>query len=83
MEFLQPLIQHPLANTLLTSFLLGAGLARIYWRVGLNPLWALLIFSSMIVPFSGPFLALLPLTIKKWPRFPKAAPAAKPIKTPI
>lgn len=56
---------------------------RLYRRVGLSPAYALLLFFSLLVPFSGFLLAVLPLAVKPWPRFPKAPTPVKPVKTPI
>jgi predicted PurR-regulated permease PerM len=56
---------------------------RLYQRVGLSRAWALLVFTSLLIPFLGFLLVLLPLAFKVWPNFPKSMPAPKPVKTPL
>ena len=77
------IISHPFAQTLLACLLMILPLARIYVRVGLNPLWSWLLFLSLLVPLLGPLAAFAPLALKKWPRFPAAPPPAKPKKVAI
>ena len=83
METFTELTKHPALPTLLFCVLALPALVRIYRRVGLNPLPALLIFTSLIVPFFGLVLALFPLCIKAWPKFPKLPEKPKPLKSPI
>ncbi|MBI3420182.1 MAG: hypothetical protein HY053_08630 [Proteobacteria bacterium] len=73
----------PLLHILIADLLLIWPLMRLYRRVGLSPLWALLIFASVLVPISGLLLAALPLTLKKWPNFPDPEKPRQPVKTPI
>lgn len=77
------LMHHPVMPTLLMALLSLYPLMRIYARVGLPRGWAFLIFSSILIPFSGYLLAVLPLVIFPWPHFPKPPEKTKPVKTPI
>lgn len=74
---------HPFLQNLLFCVLALWPLMRLYKRVGLSRFWALFIFASLVVPLSGLLLALLPLTIKKWPKFPPAPKPEKPVKVAI
>ncbi|MBY0427863.1 MAG: hypothetical protein K2Q32_01435 [Alphaproteobacteria bacterium] len=74
---------HPVTPTLLLCVLSVYPLMQLYKRVGLSPFYALLIFASLVVPFSGFMLVAFPLATKPWPNFPKAAPKPKPIKLEI
>ncbi|NDE90731.1 MAG: hypothetical protein EB059_06285 [Alphaproteobacteria bacterium] len=74
---------HPAIPTLLLCVLSLYPLMRIYKRVGLSPFYALLMFTSLVIPFSGFFFVALPIVMKPWPNFPKAAPKPKPVKLPI
>ena len=74
---------HPAIPTLLLCVLSLYPLMKLYSRVGLSPTYALLIFASMVIPFSGFMLVALPLAIRPWPNFPKATPKPKPVKLEI
>jgi hypothetical protein len=76
-------MNHPAIPTLLMCVLSLYPLMKLYARVGLPRGFALLIFASMIVPFSGFMLVTLPLAIKPWPKFPKTEPKPKPVKLEI
>ncbi len=76
-------LHHPAMALLLGTLLLLWPFMRIYRRVGLSPLWALLLLASFGVPFLGLLLALLPLTFKHWPNFPAPAKPPAPVKRPI
>jgi hypothetical protein len=76
-------VQHPGLQLLLLFLFMPWPLIRIYRRVGLNPLWVLLLSGSLLVPFLGILLVLLPLTVKKWPNFPAPLKPPAPIKRPI
>lgn len=77
------LAKHPAVPTLLFCLLSLPALIRLYTRVGLHPFPAFLIFTSMVVPFSGLVLAFLPLAVKAWPNFPRPEEKPKPVKIPI
>jgi hypothetical protein len=76
-------MNHPVLPTLLMCVLLVYPLMRLYARVGLPRYFALLIFTSMIIPFAGFALAAFPLAVCPWPHFPKAAVKPKPVKLEI
>lgn len=75
------LFHHPLALTLLSALLMLFPLMRLYRRVGLSGGYAFLLFFSMLAPMLGLVLALLPLAIQKWPRFPVVPRPSPPQKT--
>ncbi len=74
---------HPFLQNFIFCALALWPLIRLYQRVGLNPIWSLLVFSSLVLPFSGLLLALLPITIKTWPKFPPMPKPEKPVKVAI
>lgn len=77
----EELLRHPLTLSLVTALLMLFPFMRIYRRVGLNGLWAFGLFASLVVPFLGLLLALLPLLMKPWPHFPAPPATPKPQKT--
>lgn len=77
------LMYHPVMPTLLMCVLSFYPVFRIYRRVGFNGLWAGLIFASLLVPFSGFLLVILPLAVRAWPNFPKPPEKQKPLKMKI
>jgi len=54
---------------------------RIFRRAGLNPVWSLLIFVSVVIPLLGQLLVLLVLFHSKWPTLPPK-PEPPPRKKP-
>jgi hypothetical protein len=74
------IINHPFLPTFFSCVLMLWPLMRLYVRVGLSRWWAMLIFTSLLIPISGMMLVFLPLAIKPWPKFPKAPEPQKPVK---
>ncbi len=68
---LDELRHNPLALYYIFALLILVPLVRIYQRAGLKAFWVLL----LAVPEIGAILAVLPLALQKWPKFP-----AKPTK---
>lgn len=75
-------MDHPAIPTLLACILSLYPLMKIFARVGLPRVFALLVFASMVIPFSGYLLTALMLT-RPWPKFPKVEPKPKPVKLEI
>ena len=75
------IMAHPAFGVLLFCVLSLPPLALIFWRTGLSPLWAGLMFASLAVPFLGLALALGVLGIRAWPKLPPPPkPAAKIVR---
>jgi hypothetical protein len=54
---------------------------RIFRRAGLNPVWSLLTFVSIVIPLLGQLLVLLVLFHSEWPTMPPK-PEPPPRKKP-
>ena len=74
---------HPALLTLLLCVISVYPLMRLYKRVGLSQYYAFLVFTWILIPYSGFVLVALPLAILPWPKFPKAVPKPKPVKLEI
>jgi hypothetical protein len=74
------ILHHPAIGPLLFCLLSLLPLAIVFRRVGLSPLWTMLIFANFLLPFLGIALIAAALGHRHWSKIPKLAPAPKPIK---